>query len=221
MQIIENLYKLIGSIICHQLPSRTLEVGGRLLPLCARDTGIYTGVFLSAVYLASRRRLRSNMTPDLRISILLCILMLPMLADGISSYQGVRETNNTIRLFTGAFFGICLPFLLVPAAHFNPHGINTDKSLRKLSELAAICGAGFLICIMILKYNSIPWILLSAIITVSPVVVIGYIIYVIFSRMKVINFRNKYYLLPGITLLVLTSMYMFSRLILSLLRTIY
>ena len=40
----------IGSLVCHQAPYRTIQIGGKFLPLCSRCTGIYLGFLLGILY---------------------------------------------------------------------------------------------------------------------------------------------------------------------------
>jgi len=40
--------RFLDSAICAQLPTHELYLGGTPLPLCARDTGIYTGAALAS-----------------------------------------------------------------------------------------------------------------------------------------------------------------------------
>ncbi|MRR32525.1 DUF2085 domain-containing protein, partial [bacterium] len=61
--VIETPAGLIGKVqatgyaVCHQIASHTLEIGGKLLPLCARCTGMYLGTLLALAVLKSDTRL--------------------------------------------------------------------------------------------------------------------------------------------------------------------
>src|SRR5689334_9124478 len=48
----------LNSGICAQLAMHTLTIGGELLPLCARNTGIYLGylIMLSGIFMTRRGR---------------------------------------------------------------------------------------------------------------------------------------------------------------------
>ncbi|HEX9060237.1 MAG TPA: DUF2085 domain-containing protein, partial [Clostridia bacterium] len=80
-----RIFDFLGSIICHQLPDRTLSVGGSHLPFCARDTGIYLGLFVGFSYILFKKRLKSDRMPDIAISIVLCLFTLPLIFDGFTS----------------------------------------------------------------------------------------------------------------------------------------
>ena len=41
---------LIGSSVCHQIPSHSFSVGTVQFPVCARCTGLYIGSFIGIVY---------------------------------------------------------------------------------------------------------------------------------------------------------------------------
>jgi uncharacterized membrane protein len=105
----QGIIDFFGHGICHQLPQRTFEAAGLYFPVCARDTGIHLGLALSvlAVYLLYRRqpRLPSALPPGpcVAAAVALC---LPMAADGVSEYVGLRETSNLIRYATGAGAGL-------------------------------------------------------------------------------------------------------------------
>jgi uncharacterized membrane protein len=44
-----GVVEAIGGPICHHDPARTLAIGGELLPVCARCTGLYAGAALGGV----------------------------------------------------------------------------------------------------------------------------------------------------------------------------
>ncbi|NLH96912.1 MAG: DUF2085 domain-containing protein [Clostridiaceae bacterium] len=148
--MLKEVFDLAGSLICHQLPERTLTAGGFMLPVCARDTGIYAGIFTAFAYLAITRRLDAQKPPGLAPTVAMTVMMVPMVLDGMLSYAGIIETNNAVRLFTGLFFGLPIPVLLVPAANFRPDGRNDIPVLKKWTELMIIYGAGLFVCISIL-----------------------------------------------------------------------
>ncbi|HZG73408.1 MAG TPA: DUF2085 domain-containing protein [Chondromyces sp.] len=113
----EEIVTWFGRAICHQLPERSLTAGGHLLPVCARDTGIYIGLFSSLFYLMITKKYKSNAIPDVKTSLLLFLLLFPLMIDGFGSYLGLFESNNLRRIITGLLFGLPLPFFLVPLLH--------------------------------------------------------------------------------------------------------
>jgi uncharacterized membrane protein len=61
--VVDGVYRF-GSLVCHQLPSRSFAIEDTTLPVCARCTGIYAGAALAAVLAVGRRRTnRSRPSP--------------------------------------------------------------------------------------------------------------------------------------------------------------
>jgi uncharacterized membrane protein len=84
---------------CHRLPERSF----RLAPgLCARCTFFWTGVLASSL-LMPFRKLPASITKG-------CLLLVPMIADGLLQFLGFYESTNFIRLITGLMggAGICI-----------------------------------------------------------------------------------------------------------------
>lgn len=111
---IESVAFYLGKAICHQMPERTFFIDGHYLPLCARCTGIYIGIFSSLLFLAVTKKFGSNQIPSINISIVLLLFLFPLIIDGFGSYLGLYSTNNVIRLLTGIMFGATLPIFVVP-----------------------------------------------------------------------------------------------------------
>jgi uncharacterized membrane protein len=84
---------LIGHVVCHQNPERSLWIGGAPLPVCARCTGIYGGVFLALLLRGKWRR-----------SWLVAAIVLLAL-DWSSEALGLRPAWAPLRVLTGAFLG--------------------------------------------------------------------------------------------------------------------
>ncbi len=106
--LVEGL-NFIGGLVCHQMPERTLRMGGRLLCVCARDTGIYLGLLVGLSLIPMRRRGASG-PPNLYITL---AMILPMVVDGTTQAIGLRTSMNQLRLITGLLFGTAMsPFLV-------------------------------------------------------------------------------------------------------------
>ena len=113
----DEVLSRIGFAVCHQLPGHTLSFGGRLMPLCARCTGIYAGLFFTVLLLLALGRFRRTKLPPVLAVALGMGYFAAMAADAFSALLGWRETNNTLRLATGALTGIALPTLGLPLAN--------------------------------------------------------------------------------------------------------
>ncbi|MEM4703897.1 MAG: DUF2085 domain-containing protein [Candidatus Bathyarchaeia archaeon] len=105
-----RLFNFIGSLVCHQRPERTLWVGGHFLPVCARDTGAYIGLFLGYLLVLFLRKKGSSGPPNLYMS---SIMMLPLFVDSFGQALGFWASTNDLRLFTGLLFGTALAPMLI------------------------------------------------------------------------------------------------------------
>lgn len=157
---LENFFRFLGSLVCHQMEERTLIIDKIPLPVCARDTGIYIGVIIGIFFLTARKRFYADWPPKIRHAVFLVLMMIPMIIDGITSYMGLRHSDNLTRLITGGFFGFPLAVFLTVARNYQPDKNSKTPPFNSLKEL--IIPALFLVLLLYLIYNGIiPWIIVS------------------------------------------------------------
>lgn len=106
----------VGYAICHQLPERSLTYGGRALPVCARDTGLFIGFTVGTLALLLAYGALPRRYPDWPKLAILFLFIVPTVADALSSYAGLRESTNALRLATGSLAGAGLAALVFPLA---------------------------------------------------------------------------------------------------------
>jgi uncharacterized membrane protein len=112
--LLHEILHFFGRAICHQLEERSLQVSGETLAVCARDTGIYIGIFSTLVYLHFSKRKQSITIPSIKVSFLLLLFLVPLIIDGLGSYSHLFDSNNPRRLVTGIAFGMVLPYFIYP-----------------------------------------------------------------------------------------------------------
>lgn len=100
------IYRLY-SLLCHQIPERTLWLAGHPMAFCARDTGLYGGLWLGMVVVAAGCR------PRLSVGLALA-LAVPLVLDGGSQLIGLRESVNWLRLVTGSMAGVSAVLYVLP-----------------------------------------------------------------------------------------------------------
>ena len=113
--MLETFLSWLGFGLCHQLPERSFAAGGVQVPVCARDEGIYLGfaVAILVITILQRGRKPSGVSPWWVILILLGFIGV-MAVDGVTSYAGLRETTNSIRLLTGLMAGFAIGAFTLP-----------------------------------------------------------------------------------------------------------
>jgi uncharacterized membrane protein len=112
---------LIGYGICHQIPARTIHIGGVALPLCARCTGIYLGALVGLAGLTLQGRYRRAGFPPTPVLAVLVGFIAIMGFDGVNSYltffprlPHLYEPQNWLRLTTGTFNGLAMSVIVFP-----------------------------------------------------------------------------------------------------------
>ncbi|MDZ4169986.1 MAG: DUF2085 domain-containing protein [Coriobacteriia bacterium] len=112
--MLEEFLQWLGYGLCHQLPERSFFGGGVQVPVCARDTGIYVGFIVSFVVLAALHRHRPRIFPGTVGWVVTAAAVAFMGWDGLTSYAGVRETTNLLRLTSGWGVGYVCAALILP-----------------------------------------------------------------------------------------------------------
>lgn len=143
----------IGYAVCHRIDLRSLHLGIRTLPLCARCTGTYLGVGLAFLAFGIRRG-RTALYPPGKVLIFFGFIVLLWALDGINSafdlfpsLRSLYPPSNTVRLTTGMFFGIALASVVYPGFHQAAWAAPREEPpVRAISDLIGlILSGGFLI----------------------------------------------------------------------------
>jgi uncharacterized membrane protein len=141
----------IGYAVCHRISLRSFRLGDRVLPLCARCTGMHLGALLGLGY-QSATSYRKTGTPPLRVLVILGVFAAAFAVDGVNSFASLipglptlYQPQNWLRLLTGTGMGIGIAVMLLPA--FNQTvwrdwqsgaAVNGMRSLAILVALAAL-----------------------------------------------------------------------------------
>jgi uncharacterized membrane protein len=151
---------LIGYAICHQIPVRTIHIGGTPLPLCARCTGIYLGALMGLVGLTLLGRYRSTDLPPTLVLLTVVGFIAIMGFDGVNSYltlfpgaPHLYEPQNWLRLTTGTLNGLAMSVIVYPvinASLWQSHLVKNEPVLKNFKELIPfLLGAASIILIVL------------------------------------------------------------------------
>jgi len=109
----------IAYAVCEQNPTHTLSLGGRVLFLCSRCTGMYLGTGVAMAFLTNRKK--ALQSPSKGKKIVLAALFLAFAVDGINStaatfFPGhtLYQSSNILRFITGMGMGIVIANVLLP-----------------------------------------------------------------------------------------------------------
>ncbi len=143
--MIDKVFSFFGKAFCHTIAERSLVADGITFSVCARCSGIYISAAIVFIYFLIRKRLKGNKPPSILSTVLLAIMLLPFMLDGLTSYMGLRESNNLLRFVTGILGGLPLPVFLTLITNFDPKGENTKPIIKNVFELIFIlCFVSFL-----------------------------------------------------------------------------
>jgi len=120
---------------CHQMPQRSLLIGGFELPFCARDTAIYVGCIVAALLPFSGVKM-PKYARSLSFAI---VLMVPMAVDGISqTIFEMRESSNLMRVITGLLFGFGMIYYFAVRIVDNTKWVNVGVEWVKTLEICFV-----------------------------------------------------------------------------------
>lgn len=89
--------------LCHQLPARSFHVAGEPWAVCHRCTGIYAGLWLSALAWAGLSEGTDSL--PLEAPLLLGVALVPAAVDWAAGWAGWWTSTAALRVVTGLWFG--------------------------------------------------------------------------------------------------------------------
>ncbi len=153
----------VAYAVCHRIDLRSFHLGERALPLCARCTGTFLGVFMgTGLFMATGRGKRSGW-PRTPLVLMLAALVLPWLVDGTNSFAALfgglptlYTPQNWLRLTTGVLVGLVMPVFLLPAVNQTLWREQDARPiLGSVRELALYLVAAPLIIALVLPENEL------------------------------------------------------------------
>ena len=111
-----KMYSVVHGV-CAQI--HNVQVGGLDLPLCARNTGIYSSFLITGLYLLALGRHRAAKLPSWPITIVLILFVAIMAMDGLNSMMvdlfmpHLYTPQNWIRTLTGIGMGISIAAIML------------------------------------------------------------------------------------------------------------
>ncbi|MGJ7911294.1 DUF2085 domain-containing protein [Neobacillus sp. LXY-1] len=200
----DEIFDFFGKAVCHQIADRTFLASGRVLSVCARDTGIYLGIFSTLTYLCLFKKRPSMTIPSVKISMILLIFMLPLMIDGLGSYLHLFESSNLKRIVTGISFGMVLPYFLYPL--LNVKAIESTStpvithSLDVLIPLVLSSALGGLVF-----FGVLPYLMIDGLIIVTIIGWFSLIASFVFSKIIIKSIKWAFSIMGSILFLTFLS----------------
>ena len=118
--VIHALRLLHSGVDYHEDASHSFFLAGAQSIICARNTGIYCGAFLTVLWAWAAGRGRAQGLPPLRVGLVLALLFGTMVADGFNSlaadlgYPSPYAPTTALRLGTGLLAGTAAGVYFLP-----------------------------------------------------------------------------------------------------------
>jgi uncharacterized membrane protein len=192
----------IGYALCHRISERSLHIGERQLPLCARCTGMYLGAAAGLVFQMVAGRKRTSL-PHWSVLILLGILTAAFGVDGSNSYLYLIKSitpgalanipnlyipTNTLRVLTGSGMGLAMALMLFPAFNQTIWMDAEDKAIfPNLKPFALLLGIIVIIDLLTLTESPIvlyPAALLSVVGVLALLTMVYSMVWVMIMRQE-------------------------------------
>ncbi|MGC9360719.1 MAG: DUF2085 domain-containing protein [Anaerolineae bacterium] len=154
---------LLGGV-CHQLPEHSYWVGGQPLPLCARCTGTFLGIWAGLIAPRFLGRGRRTGLPSGLATWLLGVLAAFWALDGLNSTatmalgRSLYVPSNLLRLASGAGMGATLSALVAPMTVL-AFGTIEDPSpiVESPGDIAALVVAAILVVVAVQFGGWLPY----------------------------------------------------------------
>jgi uncharacterized membrane protein len=121
----EGVYRFFRPI-CHQMDGRSWHLFGHAAAVCHRCSSIYLGFFVGTLLYPVFRRIARPVMPGRALVVAAAV---PMVIDVAAAILGVYSGSTLWRVITGGWFGVLIPFLILPGAIEGVHQLLLQKAV--------------------------------------------------------------------------------------------
>ncbi len=115
-------WRLLFRVFCHGIPERCLTLWGVPMPICARCTALYVGMFAGLVTFIVAPWMNEAV-----LRVLMFAAVVPLAIDGITQLIHLRESTNPLRFGTGLAAGLTFGMWVLSAIEKpDKHGLTTS-----------------------------------------------------------------------------------------------
>jgi uncharacterized membrane protein len=153
-----RVFDVVGNAVCHRIPARSFFIAGTQLPVCARDTGMFSAALLGLVMFAATLPTRAALFPRRPMLFALALAFALWAFDGFNSYFLLATgrtlfymPQNWLRLVTGALMGASLSAFV--AALFNQavwRDVANTPTVARWRDVGKLAGVAALIIAVVL-----------------------------------------------------------------------
>ena len=204
-----HVLDLVGYAVCHRIPERSFFIANTQLPLCARDTGMFSAsliVMLSYVVLS---RERFSQFPRWPYTLVLIAFFLAWGFDGFNSYMlllrgqvFIYMPQNWLRLVTGAFMGVTLGVFVVAlfnSALWKPSLVSDEPTVRSWRDIVRLVVIAVAVIVVVLWQPDFlygPIALLSALGVITLLVIVNGLLVILLMKREAKTERWNQLILP-------------------------
>jgi len=161
--LLQAITFLLGGV-CHQLPGHSYWAGGQALPLCARCTGTFLGIWAGLLALRLMGHHSRAGLPSSPATWILGALAVFWALDGVNSTaemalgKSLYPPSNLLRLASGAGMGVTLGALVAPmtALAFGTSE-NALPAVRSIRDAITLLAAGGVVTVAVIFNGWLPY----------------------------------------------------------------
>jgi len=184
---------MIGSSVCHQIPSHSYHRDNLQFPMCARCSGLYLGSLIGILYFSLQGRKASTPGKEWLVLLAVCFILWGM--DGINSLASdfidhpfLYTTTNATRLITGFGMGLVMSTALMTLFNITAwKGAIHQPLLDKLWQAISYTGLSLITAFLLIRGNS----LLFTVLAYASLFSVLLIITLLYTIFWVIIFRQE------------------------------
>lgn len=208
---------LVGYAVCHRIPERSFFIANTQLPLCSRDTGMFSAALIGMLSFVVLSRERLSLFPRWPHTLVLAGFFLAWAFDGFNSYMlllrgqvFIYMPHNWLRLVTGAFMGVTLSAFVVAlfnSATWKPELVRNEPTVRSWRDILRLVFIAIGVIAVVLWQPDFlygPIALISTLGVITLLVVVNGLLVVLLAKRETRIERWNQLVLPFIAGIVFT-----------------
>lgn len=189
-EIVEFISSAVFGSICHQNTSSLVYIGGKMLLLCPRCTGLHTGFFLCIFYTLLFNRERISLTGQF-VKIFCATALVFIFTEWLFAQFNITHSTTESRYTSGLLAGCALGLLTLAYCSYYLYFYRKKRNTagyQLIILFTLIAGIGL--------SQLTNWTMVTLLLLLTILFNLTFILYIIIARMRIVFSKNQKNLLP-------------------------